>query len=161
MPMGYWGKTSEELAIVHPINSFNTESGYIRVSRNNVVDYLHRVLWEDLVGPIPAGHTIDHKNGIRTDCRLTNLRCVTRAVNQRNTSKRSDNTSGVTGVSYWAAHKAWRAVVIDMVTGKQKIKTFGISKWGDLAFDMACDARAEMLNKLRDQGAEYTERHGK
>lgn len=161
MPMQYWNQPSNDLAIAHPLNSANSVSGYIRVSRNNKVVYLHRLIWEELVGPIPAGYAIDHINGIRTDCRLSNMRCVKWVTNLRNSAIRSDNTSGITGVSFWAAGNAWRAVVYDPVTGKQRGKTFSIIKWADMAFNMACDARGDMLQELNDRGAGYTSRHGK
>lgn len=162
MPMGYWNRPAQDLAITHPTDAANSASGYIRISRDNKVEYLHRWLWEELVGPIPLDHEIDHENGIRTDCALSNLRCVPQIVNLRNSKKRTDNTSGVTGVSFWTAGNAWRAVVIDNITGKQRCKTFSVAKYGDLmAFDLACDAREAMINQLNQQGAGYTGRHGK
>jgi hypothetical protein len=162
MPMGYWGQSATDLAITHPPEAANSASGYIRVSRNNVVVYLHRWLWEQLVGPIPLGHQIDHENGIRTDCLISNLRCAPQVFNLRNSKKRSDNTSGVAGVSFWNTYQAWRAVVIDPVTKKQKSKTFSVSIHGnEMAFDLACDAREQMIEALNQQGAGYTTRHGK
>lgn len=162
MPMGYWNKPAIALAITHPVGACNSASGYIRISRNNKVVYLHSWLWEELVGPIPPGHQIDHENGIRTDCCPHNLRCIPTVLNRRNVAMRSDNTSGVTGVSYWDAGNAWRAVVIDHVTGKQKCKTFSIKKYGDdLAFDLACDAREQMIDDMNKRGAGYTSRHGR
>lgn len=161
MPMGYWNQSPKDLAVNHPKEAANSASGYIRVSRNNVIHYLHRWLWEQLIGPIPAGYTIDHINGKRTDCQLTNMRCVEWVYNLRNASMRVDNTSGVTGVSFWSAGNAWRAVVYDPITGKQKCKTFSLAKWKDMAFTMACDAREDMIQELNERGAGYTERHGK
>lgn len=160
-PMRYWNQPANQLAVCHSSADVNSASGYIRVSRENKIIYLHRWLWEELVGPIPIGHSIDYVNGIRYDCRLSNMRCVDTATNQRNTSKRTDNTSDVTGVSLWTAGNAWRATVIQL-NGKQKCKTFSIAKWGeDLAFAMACDARQDMIDELNQQGAGYTQRHGK
>ncbi|WWC81782.1 putative HNH endonuclease [Burkholderia phage vB_BpP_HN03] len=160
-PMGYWNQPIEAIAIVHPPEDANGANGYIRVSRNNQVEYLHRLIWEELVGPIPAGMEVDHKNGIKTDCRLTNLRLVTSEHNKHNLKKRTDNTSGVTGVSFWKAGNAWRAVVIHPVTKKQQSTTFSVTKYGhDDAFMLACDARAEGIRLLNQQGAAYTQRHG-
>ncbi len=39
----------------------------------------HRVVWTFFSGPIPAGLTINHKNGIRYDNRLSNLELATHA----------------------------------------------------------------------------------
>lgn len=84
MPMGYWNQDDLDLAINHPVEAANSVSGYIRVSRNNVLYYLHRWLWQQLVGPIPIGYTIDHRNGVKTDCRMDNLRCVPEVINFAN-----------------------------------------------------------------------------
>lgn len=42
---------------------------------------VHRIIWMSRYGRIPANLVIDHKNGIRSDNRLSNLRLVTRKVN--------------------------------------------------------------------------------
>lgn len=44
---------------------------------------LHRLLWRHFVGPIPAGLTVNHKNGVKTDNRLDNLELMTPAENAR------------------------------------------------------------------------------
>ena len=163
MPMGYWNKPVEELATAHPVEAANSVSGYIRISRSNKIHYLHRWLWEQRNGVIPLGYTIDHINGIRTDCRWANMRCIPWEINLRNSTKRSDNKSGVTGVSQWNSPKGlfWRATCKDNLTKKQKCKVFSINKYGnDFAFELACDARADMIQILNQQGAGYTDRHG-
>jgi hypothetical protein len=42
---------------------------------------VHRFVWETLVGEIPAGKVINHKNGIKTDNRLSNLELVSNQEN--------------------------------------------------------------------------------
>lgn len=42
----------------------------------------HRLIWQTLVGPIPDGLVINHKNGVRLDNRLENLEVVTPSENQ-------------------------------------------------------------------------------
>lgn len=160
MPMNYWNQPAQDLAITHPQSAANSAGGYIRISRENIIHYLHRWLWEELVGPIPIGYEIDHENGTRTDCRLKNLRCIPQAINMRNAAMRSDNTSGVKGVSYWSSGKAWRASFTDYPLGKRKNVTFSVNKYGnDLAFAMACDARADAIAEQNNKGAGYTVRH--
>lgn len=67
---------------------------------------VHRVAWAVAHGEWPP-HMVDHINGIRDDNRLVNLRSVTAKENARNRARRSDNTSGRTGVqkrtSKWEA----------------------------------------------------------
>ena len=60
--------------------------GYIQVFRMNGRRHspmAHRVIWEAVHGPIPDGHEINHKNGVKTDNRIANLELVTRGENIR------------------------------------------------------------------------------
>ncbi|WP_442965363.1 HNH endonuclease signature motif containing protein [Pseudomonas sp. CGJS7] len=45
--------------------------------------YAHRIIWETVYGPIPAGHYIDHKNGRKGDNRIRNLEPVVPTENSR------------------------------------------------------------------------------
>ncbi len=45
---------------------------------------LHQVVWRACQRRIPPGRILDHKNRIKTDNRLTNLRTVTHADNAKN-----------------------------------------------------------------------------
>ncbi len=161
-PMNYWHGTAEELAKCYPASDANEKGGYIRISRNNVIVLMHRWIWEQMEGPIPDGHEIDHINGIRTDNRRVNLRCVPQAVNKRNAKIRIDNTSGVLGVSLWEpvmrgkTRRYWKASAIDM-DGKPVSKTFSIPKHGEeMAFQLACEARQQMSEAFG-----YHPNHGK
>lgn len=150
-PMNHWAGSAQELAQCYPASDANSAQGYIRISRDNQVHLMHRWIWEQLMGPIPEGWEIDHINGVRTDNRIENLRCVPQAVQMRNRAKRADNSSGVQGVSRWETTRRgnqkiamWRATAINQ-HGKQVIKTFSIKKYGDdIAFQKACEARKQM-----------------
>lgn len=150
-PHNYWQGSAHEIAKTYPASDANDTGGYIRISRNNKVQFMHRWIWEQIFGAIPPGWEIDHINGVRTDNRLENLRCIPQAANKRNMKTRAINTSGVQGVSLWETTRRgnqkvsmWRAVAITPA-GKQVIKTFSIKKYGyDQAFQMACAARAQM-----------------
>lgn len=48
---------------------------YVRKGRY-VEEMLHRVVWEDKVGPIPAGHVIIHLDGNKANNDVLNLDCV-------------------------------------------------------------------------------------
>ena len=67
-----------------------TTTGYIR---NNKVGLLHKLLLD-----IPKGLMCDHINRNPFDNRRSNLRIVTRSDNERNTTKRCNNTTGYKGV---------------------------------------------------------------
>lgn len=57
----------------------------------------HHVIWVIVHGRLPLLQ-IDHRNGVRGDNRLVNLRECTNGENQQNTALRSNNTSGYKGV---------------------------------------------------------------
>lgn len=162
-PMNYWAGTAHELAQNYPASDANSAQGYIRISRNNKVHLLHRWIWEQIFGPIPKGWEIDHINGIRTDNRLDNLRCVPQAVQMRNRAISANNVSGVQGVSRWETTRRgnqkvsmWRAVAMNQA-GKQVIKTFSIKKYGEeQAFQLACEARKQMVKEFN-----YHPNHGR
>ena len=59
----------------------------MRIERRGVRAYAHRLVWENLYGPIPDELEINHKNGIKTDNRPENLEAVTRAENTRHAYK--------------------------------------------------------------------------
>ena len=161
-PRGYWQKPASDLAITHDPSDANTSRGYIGVKRNGGYKLLHDFIWEELVGPIPHGHVIDHINGIKTDCELLNLRCVTQKVNTRNSSMRSDNVSGVTGVCLrtFKGFSYWTATIKDPLTGKTVTKSFSVGKLGDaVAFDKAKAWRAMQLQHLINNH-DYTTTHG-
>lgn len=64
---------------------------------------MHRVIMD-----APDDKQIDHINGDKLDNRRENLRLATNAENQRNTKRRSDNTSGYKGV-WQITNGRWRA----------------------------------------------------
>jgi hypothetical protein len=127
---------------------------------------VHRVIYEMFFGEIPEGLCIDHINGDSCDNKISNLRLVSMAVNNRNRKQFDKNTTGVTGVrlvtrkfksktaEYFSAH------YVDL-SGKLRSKAFNIEKLGyDKAFEMAKNWREEMIELLNNSGAGYTDRHG-
>lgn len=67
-----------------------------------------RLVFLYTTGEWPTGE-IDHINNNPADDRWVNLRLATRNQQLYNTRKRSDNTSGVKGVSWNKSHNRWRA----------------------------------------------------
>lgn len=70
----------------------------------------HRVIWLLSTGEWPVDQ-IDHIDGNRANNRIVNLREVTNAQNGKNCARRSDNASGVTGISWAARDKKWVAQI--------------------------------------------------
>lgn len=88
-------------------------NGYIKIQVEGRPLLAHRIAWTLIYGQIPQGMTIDHINHNPSDNRICNLRLVKHSDNCKNLSRRSDNTSGVTGVSLRSDTKKWSAVVYD------------------------------------------------
>jgi hypothetical protein len=61
---------------------------------------------------------IDHRNGVRSDNRIKNLRLAGRTDNSRNASIRTDNTSGFSGVSFMRSLGKYEAYI--NIAGKKK-----------------------------------------
>lgn len=98
------------------MNSVNNK-GYMVGTVLGVRASAHRVIWKMMTGDEPD--MIDHDDGHRSNNRWLNLKDSSRSENNRNAAKRSDNTSGVTGVS-WFAHKSrWAAQI--SINGKNKL----------------------------------------
>lgn len=74
--------------------------GYILVRVGGHLRRAHRIIWEMHYGPIPKGMEVDHKNTIRYDNRIQNLRLATPEQNRSNTGKRSHNKQLYKGVSH-------------------------------------------------------------
>lgn len=73
-------------------------SGYLQVKLNGKCILVHRIIWYILHKEFPE--QIDHKDRNRLNNREDNLRAANNTINQQNASKRKDNTSGQTGVTF-------------------------------------------------------------
>ena len=84
---GKWTEVKSHLeSLGHKVGEKYVDSyGYEMAAIDRVPRRVHRLLWEYYMGEIPEGMYIDHKNGIRSDNRLSNLRLAT---NQQNSSNR-------------------------------------------------------------------------
>jgi len=75
------------------------EDGYVEVGVDGHPYRGHRIAWALHHGAWPEG-LLDHRNGVRHDNRIANLRPTTRSLNLQNQhSPRSNNASGYLGVS--------------------------------------------------------------
>jgi hypothetical protein len=82
------------------------DNGYRIVSIDSKRFRAHRIIWLLFNGEMPSSD-IDHINGIRDDNRIENLRVVSRSENLKNQKIRSDNKSGVIGVSWGRSNGKW------------------------------------------------------
>lgn len=84
------------------------KDGYIVARFHGRRMLAHRAIWALTCGKWPD-LDIDHINGARDDNRIKNLREVPRRENARNAEIRSDNKSGVVGVSWDNGRGRWVA----------------------------------------------------
>lgn len=121
---------------------------------------IHRIIWVIHNASVHPDNDIDHRDGIRGNNLISNLRECSKSRNSRNSKKRLDNTTGVINIS---RHKTrtgdgFRACVIGL-DGVKYRKFYSIDKFGEnQAFQIACEWYNEKLEELN--GAGYTERHG-
>ncbi len=93
-----------------------TANGYRQIRYDNHIYYAHRLAWLYTYGNFPD-RFIDHINRVRDDNRIANLREADDKQNCQNMSLRSDNDTGVRGVSWNASRGKWRAKIRDRHLG--------------------------------------------
>lgn len=81
--------------------------------------YMHRVILERM--GFKDCEQGDHRSRLKLDNRRTNLRPATSCQNNRNASKRKDNTSGLLGVCWYKSYKKWRV----QICVNSKVRTLG------------------------------------
>lgn len=80
---------------------------YLQIDGSNPIP-AHRVAWLIVYGEWPPGE-LDHKNRMRTDNRIDNLRPASDVENACNKAMQRNNTSGVIGVTWAAIPRKWEA----------------------------------------------------
>jgi hypothetical protein len=121
--------------------------GYRQIKIGGSLHRAHRLAWLIVTGEWPTAD-IDHINGDPSDNRISNLRVVTHAENQRNKAIGLNNTSGVMGVDWIKARGKWRARV--KVAGRN----IHIGYFSDIADAIAARLAAEITYG-------YHENHGR
>lgn len=93
------------------VGSTRSGGGYMQIRIKGKRYLVHRVAMLLAYGFCGDGLEVDHLNHIRDDNRLANLRFVTRSGNNKNKSRSSNNTTGVTGVIYLKDTRKYRAQI--------------------------------------------------
>lgn len=89
-------------------------AGYVKtdlkIDGKKICVRLHDYVMSTVYDRKPEKSHIDHVNGCKKDNRKCNLRIVTPSFNLRNVRKRTNNTSGINGVSK-SRNGKWRAYI--------------------------------------------------
>ena len=133
--------------------------GY-RVGYNGKEYKVHRIIMH-LLGQNPANQVVDHRDGNPLNNRKENLRVVPRSLNNRNSKRKSNNTTGHVGVYLkFSRNRLIYQAKISLTDGLLE-KSFSVLKHGLLpAYAKTVSWRRQQIENLNRQGAGYTERHG-
>ena len=105
------------------------------------------IIWLLHGNQLKVNHVIDHIDGNAVNDSIDNLRLIPYELNHRNRAKRSDNTSGVTGISW---NKKSSKYVIAKTVGNERI----IKRTPDWSEALI------ILEELKQLDSTYTIRHG-
>ncbi len=111
--------------------------------RTNKREYMHRRIMK-----ARKGQQVDHINGNGLDNRKVNMRLVGVGENQRNMRRAKNNTSGVTGVRWFARTRKWHAYI--QVEGRQI----------HLGYHQTLQAAAEVRRRANEK-YKFHENHGR
>jgi len=104
--------------------------GYLRIQIDGQRYAAHRLAWLYAYGEWPK-RQIDHKNKVRSDNRLRNLRPASNAQNSRNRKLNRNNTSGHRGVFWSKVAERWQTYIMY----KGKYRHLGLFDSIDLAVE--------------------------
>lgn len=85
-----------------------TPAGYRRIKIKGHEVFAHRLAFFYMTGKWPNDE-VDHINGIPSDNRFVNLRLCTHRQNLFNQKMKSNNSSGIKGVSFDLTRSMWRS----------------------------------------------------
>ena len=127
--------------------------GYVFACIDQNLVRMHRWLMNG-----PDELDIDHKNGVRTDNRKSNLRLATGTENRRNKRVRKDSTTGVKGVGFDKRFNKYRSYI--RIEGKlTHLGYYSTISEAANAYDQAAEhyfGEFAWLNNLREKTLEVT-----
>jgi len=141
----YWRhKVNKRHGIDAPAGTTNS-IGYRVVTINGKKIQAHRLVW--LWHGFELPEQIDHINCDRADNRMENLRAADCMTNAFNSKLKSDNTSGVKGVSWCNTYNKW---IVQIHAFKRKVS--GRFKSFDEAVAFAKQKRVELHGSFANEG---------
>lgn len=96
-----------------------SKGGYLMTSIERKMYANNRIAWKMHYGEDPVG-VVDHRDGDKTNNRISNLRDASQGMNACNATRRSDNTTGYKGVVY----SKWRGCfLVNLKVNGVKVKS--------------------------------------
>lgn len=109
-----WKVAPDDRKRVHIIDKYAGNvrkcDGYLQFTMLGKKYLAHRLAWLYVYGRWPR-RQIDHRNGVRHDNRIKNLRQASNKQNQENRILHHRNKSGVTGVFWHKTQRQWHAFI--------------------------------------------------
>jgi hypothetical protein len=110
--MLYWKKPGKKRNVGERAGNSKGEKNHREVRVFGFGRHLeHRIIWIMHNGKIPNGFEIDHRDEIKDNNLISNLRLATRSQNKYNTGKQKFNTSGLKGICFHKRAKKWKASI--------------------------------------------------
>jgi len=122
------------------------KNGYRQLSINKKVYFAHRIIFLMHYGYLPK--EIDHIDGNPLNNSIANLREVTHSQNQWNHKLRSDNKTGIKGVTWSKTKNKWKV----QISFNSKNKHIAYSKDLELAELIAIEARNKYHKEFANHG---------
>lgn len=94
--------------------------GYVNINMRGKIYRAHRLAWLHYYGTWPECE-IDHRNGVRSDNWIANLRDATRGINCQNLRRAHRGSSVFLGVSWNTGNGKWRADIRDPARGGRTV----------------------------------------
>ena len=142
------------------------EKKCININFNGSVRKVHRIIWELLVEPIPAGMVIDHLDGNPWNNKIENLFCKTQKQNCQNAVRDTMSNTGIKGVRLTLMNGGNNAYIEARVyLGGDDDKSYQSARFSldefryKAALEKAIEWRNAKLQEANGQGERYTDRH--
>lgn len=109
--------------------------GYVQIKVDKIMHRAHRLAWLCMTGEWPLEEQIDHRHGVRSDNRWSNLRELSRSHNNQNqrVAQRNNKSSGLLGVSQRNAGQGFQAR-IRFQNREKRIGTFPTAELAHQAY---------------------------
>jgi hypothetical protein len=137
-----WRKRTGPMCNLGGIAGCVKKDGYRKITVDGAICNASQLAWFHYHGT-PAPGLLDHKNGIRSDNRIANLRPATYSQNSQNIAVRANNSSGLKGASKFYNPNN-RAKFRSSITVNKKRIFLGLFMTAEAAHEAYCRAAREL-----------------